>query len=240
MRRGERDPVVLVPKLTVELADFQYQDDQLQVGRFELEGSASVKDPSARGGGRFQVSTLRASIADVTWPVVRPGRVDVRSSVPGGGLLNLTGQLSPPPAASQLRLRLERVDLGKWASLRAELPPRRGPRGGQSADRRAPRSRGAEPCARRDRGESARGEGCARGAAAGPAGGGDGDRGGLAVAARRPAARHHRAPGHDRAGQHRGHRRAVGPAEVRPRPGPRARRPQRPRRRSRWPSARSS
>ena len=117
MRRGERDPIVLVPKLTVELADFQYQDEKLQVGRFELAGSASVKDPSARGGGRFQVSTLRASIADVTWPVVRPGRVDVRSSVPGGGLLNLTGQLSPPPAASQLRLQLERVDLGKWASL---------------------------------------------------------------------------------------------------------------------------
>ena len=117
VRRGERDPIVLVPKLTVELADFQYQDEKLQVGRFELAGSTSVKDPSARGGGRFQVSTLRASIADVTWPVVRPGRVDVRSSVPGGGLLNLTGQLSPPPAASQLRLQLERVDLGKWASL---------------------------------------------------------------------------------------------------------------------------
>ncbi len=101
----------------MELADFQYQDEKLQVGRFELAGAASVKDPSARGGGRFQVSTLQASIADVTWPVVRPGRVDVRSSVPGGGLLNLTGRLSPPPAASQLRLQLERVDLGPWARL---------------------------------------------------------------------------------------------------------------------------
>jgi Domain of Unknown Function (DUF748) len=117
VRRGERDPAVLVPKLTVELADFQYQDDKVQVGRFELEGAASVKDPGARGGARFQVSTLRASIADVTWPVVRPGRLDVQSSVPGGGMLDLTGRLSPPPAASQLRLRLARVDLGKWASL---------------------------------------------------------------------------------------------------------------------------
>ena len=117
VRRGERDPAVLVPRLAVELADFRYHDDQVQVGRFELEGTASVKDPGARGGGRAQVSTLRASIADITWPVVRPGRVDVRSSVPGGGMLDLTGRLSPPPAASQLRLRLARVDLGKWASL---------------------------------------------------------------------------------------------------------------------------
>src|SRR4029450_7245399 len=107
-----------------------YQDEKLQVGRFELAGSTSVKDPSARGGGRFQVPTpaastaddqwavrprgrvqvapLRPSIADVTWPVVRPGRVDVRSSVPGGGLLNLTGQLSPPPTASQPRLQRAR------------------------------------------------------------------------------------------------------------------------------------
>ena len=117
VRRGERDPAVIVPKLTVELADFQYQDEQLQVGRFELVGAASVKDPSARGGGRFQVSTLQASVADVTWPVVRPGRLDVRSSVPGGGQLTLTGRLSPPPDASQLRLQLARVDLGPWARL---------------------------------------------------------------------------------------------------------------------------
>jgi len=117
VKRGERDPAVLVPRLGFELADFRYQDDQAQVGRFELEGTAHVKDPGPRGGGRVQVSTLRASVADVTWPVIRPGRVELRSSVPGGGMLDLTGRLSPPPAASQLRLRLARVDLGKWASL---------------------------------------------------------------------------------------------------------------------------
>jgi hypothetical protein len=117
VKRGERDPAVLVPRLGIELADFRYQDDQVEVGRFELEGTVHVKDPAARSGGRVQISTLRASIADATWPVIRPGLLEARSSVPGGGTLDLTGRLSPPPAASQLRLRLARVDLGKWASL---------------------------------------------------------------------------------------------------------------------------
>jgi Domain of Unknown Function (DUF748) len=52
VKRGERDPAVLVPRLGIELADFRYQDDQVEVGRFELEGTAHVKDPAARSGGR--------------------------------------------------------------------------------------------------------------------------------------------------------------------------------------------
>jgi len=117
MRPGERDPAAIVPKVTLELRDLVYRDDKLEVGRFELAGSASVRDPTAGRGARLQVSTLRASIADVTWPVTTPGRLNVESSVPGGGTLTLTGQLRPPPAASQLRLRLARVDLAPWARL---------------------------------------------------------------------------------------------------------------------------
>ncbi|HKZ04530.1 MAG TPA: DUF748 domain-containing protein [Methylomirabilota bacterium] len=118
MRRpGERDPALEVPRLTLELADLRYQKERLEVGRFELAGAASVKDPRAGARARYQVSTLQASLADVTWPVARPGRLDVRSSVPGGGRLELSGRLRPPPAASQLRLRLARVDLLPWAQL---------------------------------------------------------------------------------------------------------------------------
>jgi hypothetical protein len=118
MRRpGERDPALEVPRLTLEVVDLRYQKEQLEVGRFELAGAASVKDPRAGTRARYQVSTLQASLADVTWPVTRPGRLDVRSSLPGGGRLELSGQLSQPPAASQLRLRLARVDLHPWAQL---------------------------------------------------------------------------------------------------------------------------
>ena len=116
-RPGEREPAAVVPKVTLQLSDLLYQDDRLAIGRFDLTGSASVRDPSAGRRGRYQVSTLRASIADVTWPVTAPGRLDVESSVPGGGSLKLTGSLRPPPAASQLKLRLASVDLAPWAHL---------------------------------------------------------------------------------------------------------------------------
>jgi len=116
-RPGERDPVLVVPKATVQLSDFLYRDDKVAVGRFELAGSANVLEPGAGGPGRHHVSTLRASIADVTWPVTMPGRLDVEGAVPGGGSLRLIGTLRPPPAASQLKLRLASVDLAPWAHL---------------------------------------------------------------------------------------------------------------------------
>ena len=117
VRPGEREPAAVLPKTTLQLSELVYREDALSIGRLELTGSASVRDPSAGRGARYQVSTLRASIADVTWPVTTPGRLDVESSVPGGGMVRLTGALRPPPASSQLRVLARSVDLAPWANL---------------------------------------------------------------------------------------------------------------------------
>ena len=117
VRPGEREPAAVLPKVALQVSELVYREDALSIGRLELTGSASVRDPSAGRGGRYQVSTLRASIADVTWPVTTPGRLDVESSVPGGGMMRLTGALRPPPASSQLRLSARSVDLAPWANL---------------------------------------------------------------------------------------------------------------------------
>src|SRR5437867_9778922 len=114
VRPGERDPVTQIPKLTAQLTDFAVQDEQIRVGQFELKGSASVRDPRSQQRARYQVSAIRASIADVTWPITTPGRLDVQTAIPGGGTLSVTGMLRPPPAASQLHLRLNDLDLGSW------------------------------------------------------------------------------------------------------------------------------
>ena len=148
-----------MPKLTVELADFQFQDEKLQVGRFELAGSASVKDPSARrrplpgvdAAGHYRRLHVAGGPA-------RPRRRTEQR--PGRGPAESHRPAEPAPTASQLRLQLERVDLGKWASLVPSLRVE----GLVEANLQStsPRSRGAEPCARHDRGQSARGQGCAR------------------------------------------------------------------------------
>src|SRR6185436_2639862 len=100
--------------LTAQLTDFSFQNDQVRVGQFELKGSANVRDPRAQQGARYQVSAIRASIADLTWPITTPGRLDVSTAIPGGGTLSVSGLLRPPPAASQLRLRLHDLDVAAW------------------------------------------------------------------------------------------------------------------------------
>jgi Domain of Unknown Function (DUF748) len=114
VRPGEREAVTQIPKLTARLTDFTVRDEQVRVGEFELKGSASVRDRSGQQHARYQVSAIRASIADLTWPITTPGRLDVRTAIPGGGTLAVSGMLRPPPAPSQLHLRLSDLDLAAW------------------------------------------------------------------------------------------------------------------------------
>lgn len=115
VRQGERDPAVRVPGLALELSGLSYEEEQLAIGKLELAGSASIMD---RRTGRWRdVSAIRASIADVSWPITGTGRVDIEGRIPGGGLLKVTGSLSPPPTASRLRMTIARADLAPWAQL---------------------------------------------------------------------------------------------------------------------------
>jgi hypothetical protein len=114
VKPGQREPVTRIPKLKAQLTDLTLQNDQVRVGELELKGSADVRDPRARTGARYQVSAIRASIADLTWPITTPGRLDVSTAIPGGGTLEVSGLLRPPPAASQLRLRLRDLDVAAW------------------------------------------------------------------------------------------------------------------------------
>jgi uncharacterized protein DUF748 len=114
VKPGEREPVARIPKLTAQLSELVFQNDQMRVGQLELKGSANVRDPGGQRGARYQVSMIRASIADVTWPITTPGRLDVSTAIPGGGTLAVSGMLRPPPAPSQLQLRLRDVDVAAW------------------------------------------------------------------------------------------------------------------------------
>ncbi len=119
VKPGGHEPILLVPRMTAQLTDFVFQEDgQLRLGRCEVAGSASVLDPRVAGGpARFKLSTVRVSIADLTWPVTTPGRLDVLTSIPGGGTLAVAGTLRPPPASSQLRFRLADLALAPWAQF---------------------------------------------------------------------------------------------------------------------------
>jgi hypothetical protein len=115
--RGGRDPLALVPTLTVEISGFGFREGELQLSRLAVDGRMSVRDPSATQGTRYPVTSLQARVSDLTWPATTPGHIDVRTSIPGGGTLALAGTVRRPPDPSQLQLRLASVNLAPWTQL---------------------------------------------------------------------------------------------------------------------------
>jgi Domain of Unknown Function (DUF748) len=111
------EPFAVVPKLTAEITGFGFRDGDLQLAQLAVNGAMSVRDASRKQGGRYPLSTVRVNVSDLTWPARTTGRLDLLTSIPGGGTLAVAGTLQPPPAASQLRLRLSNLDLTPWAQF---------------------------------------------------------------------------------------------------------------------------
>jgi hypothetical protein len=114
---GGGEPLVLAPRMTAQVAGFAFAAGALRLERLAIDGSLSVRDPVAKAGNRFRLSTVRATVADLTWPATTPGRLELTTSVPGGGTLAFGGTVRPPPDASDLRLRLAGVNLASWAQF---------------------------------------------------------------------------------------------------------------------------
>ena len=113
-RRGG-EPLARVPVLTTTLAGLHFGPGGMALARLAVDGSAAVVDPSAAPPGRFAPTTIRARVADLTWPVTMPAELDLATRVEGHGSLAVTGTLRPPAVASELRVRLDGLDLAPWA-----------------------------------------------------------------------------------------------------------------------------
>lgn len=117
VRRDGGEPLARVPGMTARVSGFALAEGALQVGELAVDGTLGVRDPLAQPGAPFRVSKVRAHVADFTWPATAPGRLHLQSSIPGGGSVTLTGSIEPPPAPSQLRLRVANADLAPWAQF---------------------------------------------------------------------------------------------------------------------------
>jgi uncharacterized protein involved in outer membrane biogenesis len=106
-----------VPTLSSQISGFGLRDASFEVARLVANGTVSVRDPTARTRASFKESTVRANVAQLTWPATTPGLVDVQATIPGGGALTLAGTVRPPPAATQLTLRIASLNLAPWAQF---------------------------------------------------------------------------------------------------------------------------
>ena len=141
LRADGREVVALMPGLTARVNGFAFKEGDARLGHLALDGAVSVRDPMPRQRARFQHASVRANIANLTWPAATPGQVEVLASVQGGGNLALTGTVQVPPAASQLRLRVDQLRRGPVGAVPAHRRPRRRHRGGRPSRGRGARSR---------------------------------------------------------------------------------------------------
>jgi hypothetical protein len=115
LKRRGGEPLARVPAMTGKVAGLRVGSDGVALAELALDGSAAVVDPSVPTLDRFAPTTLRARLADVTWPVRTPAQLDLTTRVQGRGALAITGTLRPPTEPSALRLRLDGFDLAPWA-----------------------------------------------------------------------------------------------------------------------------
>jgi uncharacterized protein involved in outer membrane biogenesis len=111
------EALALVPWLTVDVRGLGVREGDFELGRLAVEGTMRVRDPSAPPSGRYPLSRLRASLSDLTWPARTAGRLDAAGTIPGGGTLSIVGTVAPPPAATQLTVRLTDMSLAPWAQF---------------------------------------------------------------------------------------------------------------------------
>jgi Domain of Unknown Function (DUF748) len=117
VQSGRPGPVAVSPEVRVELAGFAFREGDLRLKRLAVAGTVGVPDPRVKQARRMQFSTVRADVADLTWPATTDGRLDVNASIPDGGVLSVAGTLRPPPAPTQLRVRLANLDLAPWTGI---------------------------------------------------------------------------------------------------------------------------
>jgi hypothetical protein len=117
VRPAGRETAAVAPELTARVVGLSFGSAGVRLGQLEVGGSMAVPDPTMTAGGRLHRTSVHAHVADFTWPVSGPARLDVSTTVPGGGQLTVAGTLQPPGVPSDLRLQLVGLDLAPWARL---------------------------------------------------------------------------------------------------------------------------
>ena len=112
------EPFAIVPNLTAEIAGFGFRDGEVQLMRLAVDGAMSVREASMKSGGPLSV----VHVAGAACPISRgrPGRPagsTCSPACPEAARSRSSGTVQPPPAASQLRLRLKNLELGRWAEF---------------------------------------------------------------------------------------------------------------------------
>jgi hypothetical protein len=111
-RRGQADPFVTTPLLTMTSRDIVYRDGQLSAARLEMKGDPWILDASTSPPSRYDLRGVRVVVEDASHPARAPARVSVVAGLPDGASADVLGTATIQPLAADLAVSLQGVDLG--------------------------------------------------------------------------------------------------------------------------------
>jgi hypothetical protein len=113
LRGDQAEPFIHHPSLEATVTGLLLRDGELSIERVAIEGAPTIVDTTAASPQHFDVQALMLAIGDFTWPGRRPARLEGRISVADGGVGELTGTIHPTTLATDVRVRLEDVDVAR-------------------------------------------------------------------------------------------------------------------------------
>jgi hypothetical protein len=119
MRKGQTQPFVTHPRLTVTITGASLQDGAFSVRRLALSGPPTIVDGTVTPPQRFTFSVLDLVVEDGAWPAQAPARVSMRGEE-GGGVVTATGTFHPGTLAADVRATIKALDLTRAAGY---VPP---------------------------------------------------------------------------------------------------------------------
>jgi hypothetical protein len=110
-RPGQDEPLVTADRVALDARDVRYARGELVAGRLELRTSATVTEAVLGPPRRYDVTDLHAVLEDARLPGGQPARAALTAGLPRGGVLDVRGRVNLAPAAADLAVRVNGLDL---------------------------------------------------------------------------------------------------------------------------------
>jgi uncharacterized protein DUF748 len=78
------------------------------------DGAVDWHDAAVKPAARLELRAIRLAVQDVVWPPRGPTPLQLRVRAPGGGTLAVNGSVTAEPAAADVRVRVDGVDLAPY------------------------------------------------------------------------------------------------------------------------------
>jgi len=114
LRRGQTQPFVSVPALTVSVKDVDLVDGRIAAKNIIVAGDPSIVDGGVSPPARLDLTAVRVALEGVSWPPRGTAPIQVVADLPKGGRFEARGTVGLIPVTANLRVLLRSIDLATF------------------------------------------------------------------------------------------------------------------------------